>query len=194
MKKRNYTDQQFKDAVATNTSMSGVLRDLGVKSMNFQPFRDLALRLGADMSHWTGQSHRLGQQYPQTSGKPLEEILVVGQPLGNRGAIKRRLIRAGTWRDECHKCGISTWLDQPLSLQMDHVNGDGCDNRLANLRLLCPNCHSQTPTFAGRNKKQEPKKIRLCPCGALICRSAKRCAKCASAERRKQKSGAVSGT
>ena len=69
----------------------------------------------------------------------------------NRGHLKRRLIRMGLKEERCEICGISDWLDAPLSLALHHVNGDGKDNRLENLQLLCPNCHSQTDNFAGRN-------------------------------------------
>lgn len=54
---------------------------------------------------------------------------------------------------KCAICGISEWLGNPLSLQLDHINGISNDHRLENLRLVCPNCHSQTETFAGRNVK-----------------------------------------
>lgn len=56
------------------------------------------------------------------------------------------------------RCGISDWQSEPLSLQLHHENGDGTDNRLANLSFLCPNCHSQTDTYGGRNghKKAKP--------------------------------------
>ena len=56
--------------------------------------------------------------------------------------------------DECAICGIGpVWCDQPLVLQLDHINGVNNDNRIENLCYLCPNCHSQTPTFAGRNSR-----------------------------------------
>jgi 5-methylcytosine-specific restriction endonuclease McrA len=60
-------------------------------------------------------------------------------------------VREGLTPPNCECCGISEWLDRPLSLALHHINGDGHDNRLENLQLLCPNCHSQTDNFAGRN-------------------------------------------
>lgn len=70
----------------------------------------------------------------------------------SRAHVKQRLRLAGLLRQSCDRCGISDWLGEPLSLQLDHKNGIKNDNRLENLHLLCPNCHSQTDTFAGRNK------------------------------------------
>ena len=75
-----------------------------------------------------------------------------------RTSIKLRVLGAGILQNRCDICGISEWLGRPLSIQIDHVNGIRNDNRLTNLRMLCPNCHSQTETFASRNKlrRKEP--------------------------------------
>jgi hypothetical protein len=85
----------------------------------------------------------------------------VGMPLGvfvtgdrNRSHLKARLLRMGVKTNACELCGISTWRGQPLSLALHHVNGRGQDNRLENLQLLCPNCHSQTENFGGRNRRR----------------------------------------
>jgi hypothetical protein len=71
----------------------------------------------------------------------------------NTGYLKRRLISSGLLRAACYECGISEWRGRKLALHLDHVNGVGDDHRLENLRLLCPNCHSQTETYCGRNKR-----------------------------------------
>jgi uncharacterized protein YerC len=68
----------------------------------------------------------------------------------DRGALKRRLIREGR-KEECEICKISEWLGKPIVLHLDHINGDGRENGSHNLRLLCPNCHSQTETYGGKN-------------------------------------------
>ena len=56
---------------------------------------------------------------------------------------------------KCESCGISEWLGKPLSLELDYINGDRYDNRLQNLRILCPNCHAQTDTYRGKNKGKQ---------------------------------------
>jgi hypothetical protein len=85
---------------------------------------------------------------------PLDVMLVSGR-VRNRGNLKRRLIAAGLKDGTCEECGIGEWRGRPLSLALHYVNGDGLDNRLANLRLLCPNCHSQTDNFAGKGVVRE---------------------------------------
>jgi len=88
-------------------------------------------------------------------GAPIETYLVADRRQ-SRSNLKRRLIREGLKPARCEICGISKWLGEPLSLALHHINGDGRDNRLENLQLLCPNCHSQTDNFAGRNVVRLP--------------------------------------
>lgn len=83
------------------------------------------------------------------------ELFVVG-PTYHHSTLKKRLLLRGVLY-ECTKCGISEWHGKPLALHLDHINGVPDDHRLDNLRLLCPNCHSQTDTYGGRNAKKRPK-------------------------------------
>lgn len=87
---------------------------------------------------------------PRPAAMPLAKLLALGERR-NRGNLKQRLISAGLKQCRCEECGLSEWQGQPLSLALHHINGDGCDNRIENLVLLCPNCHSQTPNFSGKN-------------------------------------------
>jgi len=76
---------------------------------------------------------------------------VANRPQTSRTHLKQRLLKAGLKENRCELCGISEWLGKPLNMQLHHLNGDGSDNRLENLELLCANCHSQTSTYGGRN-------------------------------------------
>src|SRR5205807_8001623 len=83
-------------------------------------------------------------------GMPIDELLSAGKRRG-RQHVKLRLLAAGLKDERCESCGLTVWRDRPLTMALHHVNGDRHDNRLQNLQLLCPNCHSQTDTFGGRN-------------------------------------------
>jgi HNH endonuclease len=89
---------------------------------------------------------------PQT---PPATAYLTGDRRQHRGTLKRALLRERLKSYSCERCGISEWLGLPLSLALHHMNGDGRDNRLENLQLLCPNCHSQTDNFAGRNVRPD---------------------------------------
>lgn len=105
---------------------------------------------------------------------PFEEILVEHSTYLGLASLKRRLLRAGLLTYHCYICGIKDWLGEKLSLELDHINGIPDDNRLENLRLLCPNCHSQTPTY----KSKRLKKHWFCPCGKEIQKYSKHCNRC----------------
>ncbi len=80
---------------------------------------------------------------------PLAELLASSNS-NSRTNIKRRLIRAGLLENRCEECGLRDWLGERLTIQIDHINGIRDDYRLENLRMLCPNCHSQTSTYGRR--------------------------------------------
>ncbi len=83
--------------------------------------------------------------------RPLEEILVTGSTY-SRGSLKQRLYREGLKRPECELCGQDgTWHGQRMALILDHINGVATDNRIENLRIVCPNCAATLDTHCGRN-------------------------------------------
>jgi transposase-like protein len=110
--------------------------------------RECQAKFGFAKQTWNSAISR-GDIRPRPRGLPVDALLIAGRPR-NRGTVKKALVRAGLKESRCEDCGISEWRGKPLSLALHHVNGDGHDNRLENLRLLCPNCHSLTENFAGR--------------------------------------------
>ncbi len=84
-----------------------------------------------------------------------EEVFVESSPLLDPRRLIRRLLALG-WTYACLWCGIATWRGKSLTLHVDHINGVHSDNRLENLRFLCPNCHSQTDTFCNRTRPPGP--------------------------------------
>ena len=107
-------------------------------------------RSGIDTSHFVGKAWRKDRHRPNVPATPLEVLLVEGRPTLSND-LKKRLILAGLKKWRCETCGRDRWNGRPIPLELDHVNGKRDDNRLTNLRLLCPNCHAQTPTYRGRN-------------------------------------------
>jgi transposase len=105
-------------------------------------------KFGFSRQTWNAARLR-GDVRSRPQAMPIEQLL--GRPR-RRSHLKLRLIAAGLLQTACYECGISEWRGQALSLALHHVNGRGQDNRLENLQLLCPNCHSQTENFSGRNK------------------------------------------
>ena len=94
-----------------------------------------------------------GDVVSRPPGMPLEQLLSVGIRR-NRLNIKARLIAAGLKHQRCENCGLTEWLDAPIPLELHHINGDGQDNRLENLSLLCGNCHARTDNWGGRGVRR----------------------------------------
>jgi DNA-binding CsgD family transcriptional regulator len=114
--------------------------------------RDCAREFGFSTASWQDAVKR-GVITPRPAFRPVEEIFAANTRR-NRGHLKTRLLRLGLKDRRCERCGISDWHGQPLAVALHHINGDRLDNRLENLELLCPNCHSQTDTFSGRNGRR----------------------------------------
>ncbi len=95
-----------------------------------------------------------GLGYPKRNGSgiiDLEDILVENSTYQNINRLKLRMVKAGLLEYKCYECGIVEWNGKPISLHLDHKNGVHDDHRKENIWFLCPNCHSQTGTYGGRN-------------------------------------------
>lgn len=154
-RERRYTDDELREAVASSVSQAEVLRKLNVRDAggNYATLRQRISDLNLDTSHFTGKSWLRGKQNPFVRQRALEEILVEYSTYVSTQNLKQRLIREGIFEQRCVSCGLDTWLDNKIPLEIDHINGDRLDNRLENLRLLCPNCHALTATYRGKNKR-----------------------------------------
>lgn len=117
--------------------------------------RECQREFGFSSAAWHDARKR-GVLETRDPGIPIEELLVAGRPR-NRGHLRARLLKAGLKEERCERCGLVEWLGDSLRVTLHHVNGDPYDNRLENLQFLCPNCHSQTPNFGGRNGHLRPR-------------------------------------
>ncbi len=148
-----YTEEQFIDAVKTSTSIRQVLNKLGLKEAggNYDISKTRIKNLGLDTSHFKGQGWNKGKKLGPK--RKLEELLVIDKKHPYQSyKLKNRLLQEGIKIHQCESCGISEWMGQLAPLELDHINGINYDNRLENLRILCPNCHAQTDTYRGKNK------------------------------------------
>ncbi len=114
-------------------------------------YRECREHFGFAANSWIDAVRR-GDIKPRKRAWTIERMLREGRC---RKTIKLRLVQAGLRNNACEMCGLSEWCGKPLAIQLDHINGVCDDNRLENLRMLCPNCHSQTNTYGGRNLKNK---------------------------------------
>lgn len=174
-------DAEFRSLIERSGSVKQVLRyfRLGPTGGNRLTVQKRIRELGISVSH-LGQHHR---SVPQAA-TPLEQILVRGSTY-NRSHLKARLLKEGFIKNECSICGLGqVWNGKSIAMRLDHKNGVRDDNRLPNLRMVCPNCDSQLDTFSNRNwAKTKLKRVRLCSgCGKVINKHGKhgKCVKCYS--------------
>ena len=109
-------------------------------------------KLKLNTSHFDSSKYRLSAQ--NVIRQDMKSILVDNSKYKSMNCLKIRLISEKYLKYECSICSLTSWCETPISLQLDHINGIRNDNRIENLRLLCPNCHSQTDTYAGKNKSK----------------------------------------
>ena len=148
-------EEMLRVAVTTCQSIAGVVRALGLEPSGprYRRVRDEIQRLGLDTSHFLGQAHYLGTSSPYRM--PPEQVLVFRPEQNYRRdstRIRRALIKLGV-PERCVGCGTGPeWRGQPLTLEVDHINGDFRDNQRENLRLLCPNCHATTDNYCRKKR------------------------------------------
>lgn len=153
-KSKRYSIEDLKKAIKNSVSWRQVTVAIGLKYAggNVQNLKRKAKENGLDFSHFRGKGWNLGGK--ARNEVPIEEWLVDGIFVKSTN-LKNKLLKYGMLEYKCSKCGISKWMNEKIILELDHVDGNVLNNQIDNLRLLCPNCHSQTPTFRGKNIVEE---------------------------------------
>lgn len=151
-----YTKELLQEAVDKSVSYAGVLRYLGLRQAGGTQthITKRIKKYEIDISHFTHQGWCKGKV--SISRKTAKDVLILRDPSGYRTKtkfLKRSLLEVGV-KYVCSECGVDQWNGKKINLHVDHINGKWYDNRQENLRFLCPNCHSQTVTYCGRNIMQ----------------------------------------
>lgn len=150
-----WTDEDLRAAVRSSRSIAQVLRALGLVPAggNYEHVRRRIDELGLDTEHLLGRAWNKGLILDPRKTVPLAEVLVAGR-WATTHTLKLRLFRAGLKTPRCELC---RWAERApdgrIPVELDHINGDRTDNRLENLRILCPNCHALQSTHRGLNRR-----------------------------------------
>jgi hypothetical protein len=155
-KNRSWSEKDLRIAVKKSKSIRQVLKCLNLRMAggNYTQINKYIKEYKIDTAHFTGLAWNKGMK---GIGKPrisLENILKKNNYFQSY-KLKKRLFAAGIKPQHCEECGWNKKsIDGRLPLELDHINGDSRDNRIKNLRVLCPNCHSLKATHRGRNRKK----------------------------------------
>lgn len=155
MRRRRWSTEQLRQAVKNSTSLRQVIGKLGLIEAggNYEQVKRYIKEYHLDSSHFRGMAWNRGLRGIGKPQIPLDKILVLGSYFQSF-KLKKRLFAAGLKKQECEECGWAQYSERGyLPLELDHINGDRHDNRIENLRVLCPNCHSLKPTHRGRNRR-----------------------------------------
>ena len=162
MSKRTWTIDDLKVAVKNSSNMASALRRLGlrVSQGNYITINKYIESLKIDNEHWrkgvpSYRSSATGREFS------IEEVFVEHSSYSSTSNLKKKILKYKLLENKCSLCGLKKkWKGKPLVLILDHINGVRNDNRLFNLRLVCPNCNSQLETHCGKNTKRPKYKIR----------------------------------
>ncbi len=183
--KTKYSKEVLEPIVKESFSMAEVLRKLNLKYSggNYCHIKKMIRFFKISFTHFTGQGHSKGKTAinAHTEETFIKDILKENGKGFTGNGIKKLLFKFSLKENKCEKCGLNDeWQGEKIVLHLDHINGNHFDNRLENLQILCPNCHSQTITFGGKRFKKE-KVFRFCECGKEIKgKASKKCFYCSS--------------
>jgi hypothetical protein len=154
--KHNYTKEDIEIASKKCKSVNQMLLYFGLKITggNWDGMKKRLIKYNIDYSHFEPRGKTILR--PGLI-KPVEEWLIVWDRNKqiNTNTIKKALIKFGILEEKCSSCGLSEWLGKPITLEIHHKNGDRWDNRINNVEILCPNCHSLTNNYKSKNASKK---------------------------------------
>ena len=180
---------EFRKLVGRSRSIKDALAFFGLKGEgnSYHTFVKRATEDGIDLSVMPSMKPGGLLNEVRRRGVPLNEVMVVNSTFDTTN-LKKRLLKDGVLENKCAICSIwPEWNNKPLSFRLDHINGVNSDNRLRNLRLVCPNCDSQLDTYCGRNRVKNRRTIKNCKdCGKRLSKhNGERCRSCNSRQQPK---------
>lgn len=148
-KRISCSDSEIVEASKNSKSASAAAASLGIQ---YGTYKRHAIRLNVFTTNQSG----VGLSKPILDYRKIDlsDILAGNQPQYQSNKLRLRLLEEGVKEHKCELCGISEWLGHPAPLELDHIDGVRHNHKLENLRLLCPNCHSQTDTYRGKNTRK----------------------------------------
>lgn len=149
--KHNYTEQELREAASSSYTLADTLRKLNIDTTanHYKTLRVRIKQYNIDISHFKGCSwakhHTFGFK------RDINEYLSNKKSINSHN-LKNRLISEKIFEHKCYNCNNKTWNNQPIPIELHHINGNPKDNSLLNLQILCPNCHAQTDTNSGKHR------------------------------------------
>jgi 5-methylcytosine-specific restriction endonuclease McrA len=157
---RKYNKEKLQEVANKCFSFRQMLIEFGLKETggNYTNIQSRCKEFNVNTSHFFGKGWN-NKKHPSYSknGKPLVDFFVKGDKKISSSRVKSRLINNDLREYKCEKCGIIDWMGERIVIELHHINGDPTDNRLDNIQLLCPNCHSQTHNYC---KREEVRKVK----------------------------------
>jgi len=176
---KNYDEEKLKLIIKDSKSFADVARKMNyARASGFLLVKKFIKEYNIDISHFDTQQEQWRKSLISLKNTiPLEQILIENSTY-NRNHLKKRLYKENIKKEKCEMCGQGPiWMGKKISLILDHINGVRNDNRINNLRIVCPNCNASLDTHCGKNKHT---KNRCLDCGQKCTKNAIRCKKCSN--------------
>lgn len=180
-----YTEENLKIIISQVSSIKEALKMMSLRAAggNYQTIKRYINEYKIDISHFETSTERANKMVDRFVRKPINQYLIENSDC-SRNSLKSRLYKEGFLDRKCCLCGQDeNWNGMKISLILDHINGVHNDNRIDNLRIVCPNCNAGLETFAGKNTKRIKKEYQ-CECGKEKSKESIRCVDCQSIQRR----------